>query len=67
MEGPVIRSITLFNSWFVPALSMWVSTMQQEKVRQLVGKCETKETKKVHGNWRAGVGRGMADLLILLV
>lgn len=54
MEGPLMWSITLFNAGYVPALSMWVSTMQQEKVEQLIGKCENKTTKKGHRNWRAG-------------
>ena len=61
MEGPVIWSLTLFNAVYVPALSMWVSTMQQEKVKQLIRKCANKTTKKAHRNWRTGVGCGMTD------
>lgn len=61
MASPVIWSITLLNAGYVPALSMWISTVQQEKVKQVIGKCVNKTIKKGHQNWNAGVGCGMTD------
>lgn len=35
--------------------------MQQEKVKQIIGKCVNKTIKKGHQNWSAGVGCGTTD------
>ena len=46
MGSPVIWFIVLFNAGYVPALSVWVSAMQQEKVKQLIRKYGRKQQKK---------------------